>query len=288
MIRKFDRFQEMISNQKKLFTPLLPIFDCFFCNNIIKISIIFMEVKMKKLIIPLVVILIFMANIALAETAEEWIFKGDEALIDGKGDEAIKCYKKAISINPDDAMAHYKLGVVYHKKGMIDEAIVEFKKAISINPDNADAHLNLGLAYDGKGMTDEAIAEFKKAIKKFTSDYPKKGKINEITYKFNYAMAHNNLGVLYSKKGMIDEAISTYKKVIEINPDNAMAHYRLGAAYCVKKKVSLGGDYFYRAGLIFLKKGKKKWALKAYEALKLTKSEELQKKLFKKLYPDIK
>ena len=47
-------------------------------------------------------------------------------------------------------------------------------------------------------------------------------------------------------------------------------------------------DHFYKAGLLFIKEGNREGALNAYEGLKLTKAEELQKALFKKLYPDIK
>ena len=85
-----------------------------------------------------------------------------------------------------------------------------------------------------------------------------------------------------------DEAIDCYKKAIEINPDYAAAHNNLGHAYCIKKMYSLGADHFYKAGLLFLKQGNRKWALYAYEVLKSIKSEELEKALYKKLYPDIK
>jgi tetratricopeptide (TPR) repeat protein len=143
----------------------------------------------------------------IAETAEEWFKKGVEALETKKYDEAIDCFKKAISINPDDEIAeiaHYSLGVAYADKGMLDESISEYKKAISINPDYAGAHLSLGITYCICGMDD------------------------------------------------------------------------------------VDADHLYKAGLLFLKQGNKGWALKAYEALKLTKAEGLQKALFKKIYPEIK
>ena len=44
-------------------------------------------------------------------------------------------------------MAINNLGEVYYHKGMYDEAIKYFKKAIEINPNNADAHYNLSFAY---------------------------------------------------------------------------------------------------------------------------------------------
>jgi len=50
----------------------------------------------------------------------------------------------------------------------------------------------------------------------------------------NDAHAHYNLGVAYSNKGMYDEEIAEYKKALEINPNYANAHCNLGAAYVEK------------------------------------------------------
>lgn len=54
-------------------------------------------------------------------------------------EEQIEAYKQAISIDPDDANAHYGLGVAYFNSGMDKEAIESYKKAIRIDPDYADA-----------------------------------------------------------------------------------------------------------------------------------------------------
>ena len=49
----------------------------------------------------------------------------------------IDAYKQAIRINPDDADAHYNLGVAYGKLGKYQEAMDAFKQAIRFNPDYA-------------------------------------------------------------------------------------------------------------------------------------------------------
>ncbi len=40
----------------------------------------------------------------------------------------IEAYKQAIRINPDDAEAHYNLGVAYDESGMYKEAIEAYKQ----------------------------------------------------------------------------------------------------------------------------------------------------------------
>ena len=58
--------------------------------------------------------------------------------------------KQAIRIDPDDADAHYGLGLAYFTLGMDKEAIGSFKQAIRIDPDFAEAHYNLGVAHTRK------------------------------------------------------------------------------------------------------------------------------------------
>ena len=218
---------------------------------------------MKKIILLIILILVFIAGMAwvqasegklskekvevqikevddksVTKKAEEWFQKGVEASKTNNYDEAIKCFKKAIAIDPNNAAIHYNLGITYYDKGMLDEAITEYKKTIAINPNYIDAHYNLGFTYMEKEMFDEAIVEFKKVI----------------AIDFNSADAHHNLGYSYLKKGL-----------------NSMA-----------------ADHLYRAGLLHLEQGNKVWAFKAYEDLKLTNSKELEQDLYKKLPPEVK
>jgi Flp pilus assembly protein TadD len=130
-------------------------------------------------------------------------------------DKAIAEFEEAIKINPDDAKAHYNLGLTYDNQGRLDEAIAEYQEAIRLDPDYARAHNNLGLAYYNQGRPDEAIAEFEEAIKINPDD----------------AKAHNNLGIAYAEQGRADEAIAEYQKAIRLDPDYARAHNNLGLAY---------------------------------------------------------
>lgn len=43
-------------------------------------------------------------------------------------------YKKMVEENPNSPDAHYNLGLVYEKRGMINEALVEYKIAFQMNP----------------------------------------------------------------------------------------------------------------------------------------------------------
>ena len=68
-----------------------------------------------------------------------------------------------LEIHPNDAKAHYYLGIAYNKKDAIDEAISELQKAIAIDPTDGRSYYYLGVAYDKKGLTWEAKEAYRKS-----------------------------------------------------------------------------------------------------------------------------
>lgn len=65
----------------------------------------------------------------------------------------------------DAAGVHNEVGDLYLRKGMYDEAIEEYQKAIESDPNCAIAHFNLSIVYGKKGMkaeADEAYAAYKR------------------------------------------------------------------------------------------------------------------------------
>ena len=65
----------------------------------------------------------------------------------GKLEEAIEAYKKALSIKPDYAEAYNNMGNAFQDQGKLNEAIDAYKKALSIKPDYAEAYNNMGIAF---------------------------------------------------------------------------------------------------------------------------------------------
>jgi protein O-mannosyl-transferase len=84
--------------------------------------------------------------------------------LQGKKEEAIARFQKAISIN-NPADAHYNLGIMLASQGKLDEAINQFRESIRISPGYAKAHNNLGNALLYQGRLDEAIASYREALR---------------------------------------------------------------------------------------------------------------------------
>ena len=144
-----------------------------------------------------------------------WRIRGKCKPLPGDYDVAIDSFLRAIGINPDDAEAHYGLGIIYDRLNRYDDSIASFKEAIRVNPDYTEAHYKLGSIYSILKRYDDAIAPYKEVIR----------------IKPNDAVAHSDLGDMYSKLERYDDAIAPYKEVVRIKPKDAEAKIILGETF---------------------------------------------------------
>lgn len=81
-----------------------------------------------------------------------------------------ECYfDRALRMKPDDGIARMLFGIYLHKQGRYDEAVPQYKKAIELNPENAEIRYNIGLLY--VDMKDYASAR-KYASEAYDMGYP--------------------------------------------------------------------------------------------------------------------
>ena len=86
---------------------------------------------------------------------------------------------------------------------------------------------------------------------------------------------------------MLAEAGYSSKKALAIDPNDALAHFNLGYIYIKKGNNAVADDHLCRAGILYLQRGDVESTVQAYECLKKTSSEELERKLYDKLYPEL-
>ncbi|HEX9757628.1 MAG TPA: tetratricopeptide repeat protein [Nitrospiria bacterium] len=109
-------------------------------------------------------------------------FKEGIQLMDkGKKDGAILAFQKALKINPDIAVIHNNVAVLFKQKEMFEKAQEHYQKAIGLDPDNAEVHNNLGILYREMGKFQDSEKEYLEAIR----------------VSGNFAPAYFNLGILY-------------------------------------------------------------------------------------------
>jgi len=164
-----------------------------------------------------------------SEDIEKYITLGDNFFKEGKLDESIAEYKKALEIKPRDDILN-KLGQAHQQKrlaGKSEEQPAKIdtftsKKTLDEMPRlETEQELSIeelydrGISYYDKGMIDKAIEEFKEVLELDPEDVE----------------THHHLGNAYADKEMFDEAISIYKKIVEKNPEFIDVYLSLGTLY---------------------------------------------------------
>ena len=166
----------------------------------------------------------------------------------GKLDEAIASYQRALALKPDHADAHYKLGNALRDRNKLEAAVAAYRRALALKPGFAEAHGNLGNALKSQGKLDEAVASYRRVLA-LKPDFAEmhgnlgnalqdQGKLDEAVASFRQALAlkpgfagiHSDLGVALRDQGKLDEAVAAYRRALALEPGFAGAHYNLGNA----------------------------------------------------------
>ena len=136
----------------------------------------------------------------------------------GRINESLIVSHKSVQLDPQDAKAHYNLGIIQQELGKLKEAEESYRQTIKIKPNLAQAHYNLGVIMKELGKLEEAEESYRQTIK----------------IKPNLAQAHNNLGAIMKELGRLEEAEGCYRQAIKLKPDLAQAHNNLGV---IKKEL---------------------------------------------------
>jgi len=102
---------------------------------------------------------------------------GLELARQGRINEAIGHYDKALKLKPNYAKAHNNIGISLSNIGDVSGAIDHYKEALRINPDCVSAHNNWGIALALQGRLDEAIGHY----------------LDALSIRHDFAAAHYNL-----------------------------------------------------------------------------------------------
>lgn len=82
---------------------------------------------------------------------------------EGKAEEALPLYQKALAEQPDQPYLHYSLGILYQQLKKDDQAITQFEEAIKKGANDPNVYVAVGLAYKEKGDNAKATERLQKA-----------------------------------------------------------------------------------------------------------------------------
>lgn len=142
--------------------------------------------------------------------------KGDVLRYMGRLEEAIKCYDKSLDVNSEYYLGFISKGNILADLKKFDKAINCFDKAIKIDPGNIAAFYNKGATLVEMKKLDDALTCFNDALKIDPNDFDSllaKGKILMEKGEYNYAKTcFNETFQIDSENGLEEDEKDLYNK----------------------------------------------------------------------------
>jgi tetratricopeptide (TPR) repeat protein len=159
---------------------------------------------------------------------------GCYAMDDGQYADAILCYKKALSSEPDNTRwadhspAYNDLGYAYLKMGEPSNAVVNLEKALAIRPHYPEAYYNLGCAFLDNKQPAEAVDCLQRALAMDSS----------------VAAIHYKLANALMQSGRYAQAIAEYDRTLQLSPnmDEAANNLAWLLATCSDRSLRNGAE----------------------------------------------
>ena len=142
-------------------------------------------------------------NLAVAAIREKQYAKAEELLA------------KALAVHADYPEAYNNLAVSYMEQGQLQKAVAAAEKAVQQRPEYPEALTNLGVLYNKLGQHEKALTYHQRAA----------------TVKADYWEAHNNLAATLAQLGRYAEAEAEFARTLQLQPQEAEVHKRLGDLY---------------------------------------------------------
>lgn len=203
-----------------------------------------------------------------AGNADAHLMLGSILAEDGKRTESISQLKEAVRLLPQSAEARNALGEALAGFGDANPAREAFQKAVDLDPRFAQARVNLGLALLQSNEYLAAGEHLDRAIHLLgnTADaayphylrakvYTERNEVEKAAAELqravavgpDFAEAWSDLG--RARKRLLDDdaALSAFERSVELNAEDAIAQYRLGAEYLHEGKAHLAVPHLQKA-----------------------------------------
>jgi predicted Zn-dependent protease len=156
---------------------------------------------------------------------------------------------------PKPALKEFDKGIRADKDGRTDDAIDHYQKAIALAPDLYAARNNLGSAYLGKSRFAEAQEQFENVVKANPSDataYFNLGNVLLLTQKYqeasrwlddglskepNSSFGHFLLGSVCTRLGKNDQAEKELRTSLQLDPRMSKAHLALVNLFLQQERI---------------------------------------------------
>jgi tetratricopeptide (TPR) repeat protein len=156
--------------------------------------------------------------------------------ITGK-DSSLQCFKRAIRIEPNIALYHISLGLVYEKRGQLAAAIEEYQIAIRLSPDIADSDFFKSLEDRSPATAQLVLTKAREYLEEFYKKNPD-------------PKVAARLAKIYLNSNNIPQALALFKDVTSQLPSLNRPHLYLGDIYAQQGDTSGMLKCYYQSARI--------------------------------------
>jgi tetratricopeptide (TPR) repeat protein len=147
-----------------------------------------------------------------------WNNLGILAAREGRTDEAIENFQRALQIDPDHLIALDNLGNAYREKRRWEDAKTVLRRALQLNPEDPEANYSLGMVFAQLDDTERTYEYLQKAL----------------AARAAFPEALNNLGILYLRTQRQEEAEKSFKESIRVAPAFDQSYLNLARLYALE------------------------------------------------------
>ncbi|MHC9542961.1 MAG: tetratricopeptide repeat protein [Vulcanimicrobiota bacterium] len=160
---------------------------------------------------------------------EMFVGQGDKMATQGKLDEAIDAYRKALQFEPSNSNIRRNIVNIFIRKGDLELAVQEYL-------DWAKSCQDRGALDDAINVYQDIINLESAAAKKSFLMGQRPGSGDQIKDLINTVKPeiYYNMGIILQTKGHLDESIQYLRACLDMSPQDAKIHMALGQAYMKK------------------------------------------------------
>lgn len=154
-------------------------------------------------------------NTQLSFTAHDYVEQGKAFYFENRFEEAIACYDKALTMEPENFKAWFSCGAAQVKLQQLDKALAAYDRALQLKPDFPEAWFGRGTLLTKQQRWEEAIAAYDKAI----------------LIKSDFFLAWFGKARCYAMQSQLDALLDCLDRAIQLNPERSKEAARTDSAF---------------------------------------------------------
>ncbi|MEX0271017.1 tetratricopeptide repeat protein [Leptolyngbyaceae cyanobacterium UHCC 1019] len=156
-----------------------------------------------------------LTNAQLSFTADDYVEQGKAFYFENRFEEAIACYDKALTMEPENFKAWFSYGAAQVKLQQLDKAIAAYDRALQLKPDFPEAWFGRGTLLTKQQRWEEAIAAYDQAI----------------LVKPDFFLAWFGKARCYALQGQPEAMLDSLKRAIQLNPERSKEAAKTDSAF---------------------------------------------------------